>query len=156
VPNTADGPAAEPKAAQVDTNRRRLTSHERRELLSRPLVGIFSSLAMDGWIHSVPVHFLYRDGEVRILCGTNSVKATNVDRTGRATLCVEVTNGTERRYVTVEGRASVERPAQAHDVTALDERYTRADAADWTESDYAGEAMVVIRPTRWIAWSDWD
>ena len=104
----------------------------------------------------MPVHFLYRDGEVRILCGTNSVKATNVDRTGRATLCVEVTDGTERRYVTVEGPVRVERPAQAHDVTALDEQYQRADAADWTESDYAGEAVVVIRPTRWIAWSDWD
>jgi len=156
VPNTAEGPAAEPTAAQGDTSRRRLTPRERRELLSRPVVGILSSLAQDGWIHSVPVHFLYRDGEVRILCGTSSVKATNVDRSGRATLCVEVTNGTERRYVTVEGPASVERPAQPDDVTALDERYGRTDTADWTESDYAGEAMVVIRPARWIAWSDWD
>jgi len=58
--------------------------------------------------------------------------------------------------VTVEGPASVERPAQPDDVTALDERYGRTDTADWTESDYAGEAMVVIRPARWIAWSDWD
>ena len=152
MPNIADG--ATDQAG--DANRRRLTPDECRELLSRPVVGVFSSLARDGWIHSVPVHFLYRDGEVRILCGTNSVKATNVDRTGRATLCVEVTDGTERRYVTVEGPVRVERPAQAHDVTALDEQYQRADAADWTESDYAGEAVVVIRPTRWIAWSDWD
>jgi nitroimidazol reductase NimA-like FMN-containing flavoprotein (pyridoxamine 5'-phosphate oxidase superfamily) len=132
VSNTTDGRTAEPADEHGDTNRRRLTPDECRELLSRPVVGIFSSLAKHGWIHSVPVHFVYRDGEVRVLCGTNSVKATNVDRTGRATLCVEATNGTERRYVTVEGPLSVERPAQAHDVIALDEQYKRADAADWT------------------------
>lgn len=113
-------------------------------------------LVAGGWIHSVPVHFLYREGEIRILCGTSSVKASNVDRTGRGTLCVEVTHGSERRYVTVEGAVRVERPARPDDVTALDQQYSRTDTADWTESDYANEAMLVMRPTRWIAWSDWD
>lgn len=125
-------------------------------MLSRPTVAVFSSLAADGWIHSVPVHFLYREGEIRILCGTSSVKASNVDRSARGTLCVEVTDGSERRYVTVEGAVRVERPARPDDVTALDQQYSRTDTADWTESDYANEAMLVMRPTRWIAWSDWD
>ena len=58
--------------------------------------------------------------------------------------------------MTVEGPVRVERPAQAHDVTALDEQYQRADTADWTESDYAGEATWSFGLTRWIAWSDWD
>ena len=104
----------------------------------------------------MPVHFLHRDGEIRICCGTNSVKALNVDRSRRGTLCVEVTNGPERRYVTVEGPARVERPAIAHDLTALDEKYSRTDTADWAEADYAGEAAIVITPARWIAWSYWD
>jgi nitroimidazol reductase NimA-like FMN-containing flavoprotein (pyridoxamine 5'-phosphate oxidase superfamily) len=150
VPDTTQTPAA------ADPGRRRLTSDECHELLSRPVVGILSSLAKDGWIHSVPVHFLYRAGEIRVLCGTSSIKAANVHRSGRATLCVEVTNGTERRYVTVEGPARVERPAKAQDVTALDEHYSRSDTADWTDSDYATEAMLVLQPARWIAWSDWD
>ncbi len=150
VPDTTQTSAA------VDPNRRRLTPDECHELLSRPVVGILSSLAIGGWIHSVPVHFLYRDGEVRVLCRTNSIKATNVDRSGRATLCVEVTNGTERRYVTVEGPVRVERPATAQDVTALDEQYSRSDTAAWTDSDFATEAMIVLQPARWIAWSDWD
>jgi nitroimidazol reductase NimA-like FMN-containing flavoprotein (pyridoxamine 5'-phosphate oxidase superfamily) len=153
---STDALAVMPGAAAEDVNRRRLSRDECVELLSRPSVGVFSSLARGGWIHSVPVHFLYRDGEVRILCGTSSVKASNVDRSGRGTLCVEVTEGSQRRFVTVEGPIRVERPARPDDVTALDERYSRSDTADWTESDYANEAMLVLRPTRWIAWSDWD
>jgi hypothetical protein len=77
-------------------------------------------------------------------------------RLARGTLCVEVTNGPERRYVTVEGPARVERPAKAHDLTALDEKYSRTDTADWAEADYAGEAAIVITPARWIALSYWD
>jgi hypothetical protein len=60
------------------------------------------------------------------------------------------------RYVTVEGPARVERPAIAHDLTALDEKYSRSDTADWTGADYAAEAVIVITPARWIAWSHWD
>jgi PPOX class probable F420-dependent enzyme len=140
----------------VDPNKRRLTRAECEQLLTQPRVGVFSSVTADGWIHSVPVHFLYRDGVVRVLVGSRSVKARNVDRAGRATLCVEVTEGSERRYVMVEGPARVDRPAPAAEVTALDERYGRADTAEWTEADYAGEGMVVLEPTRWIAWADWD
>jgi hypothetical protein len=95
--------------------------------LSRPITGVFSSLSPQGWIHSVPVHFVFRDGEVRMLCGANSVKATKVDRSGRATLCVEVTIGPERRrHVIVEGPAQIERPADPRDVTAPDEHCSRA------------------------------
>ena len=46
---------------EADPNKRRLTRSEAVELLSRPLVGVFSSLSEGGWIHSVPVHFRYAD-----------------------------------------------------------------------------------------------
>ena len=49
----------------ADPNRRRLTRDEAVGLLSRPLVGVFSSLSESGWIHSVPVHFLYVEDQVR-------------------------------------------------------------------------------------------
>jgi Pyridoxamine 5'-phosphate oxidase len=156
VPDTSSAAATQPVGEPADASRRRLTRQECHELLSRPIAGVFSSLAEAGWIHSVPVHFLFRDGEIRVLCGTNSVKAANVDRTGRATLCVEITSGPERRYVTVEGPVRVERPAKPSDVTALGEHYSRTDTVDWTESDYAGEAILVLTPARWIGWSDWD
>ena len=156
VPDTTKGPASSRAAGQGDANCRRLTREECRELLARPVAGVFSSLAEQGWIHSVPVHFLHRDGEIRICCRTRSVKALNVGRSRRGTLCVEVTNGPERRYVTVEGPARVERPATARDLAALDEKYSRTDTAGWSEADYAAEAVIVITPARWIAWSYWD
>ena len=156
MPDTTNGPACPRAAGQDDANRRRLTCEECRELLARPVAGVFSSLAEQGWIHSVPVHFLHPDGEIRICCRTSSVKAANVDRSRRGTLCVAVANGPERRYMTVEGPARVERPANARDLAALDEKYSRADTAGWAEANYAGEAAVVITPVRWIAWSDWD
>ena len=156
MPDTTKGPACPRAAGQGDANRRRLTREECRELLARPVAGVFSSLAEQGWVHSVPVHFLHWDGEIRISCRTGSVKALNVDRSRRGTLCVEATSGPERRYVTVEGPARVERPATANDLTALDEKYSRTDTADWAGADYAAEAVIVITPARWIAWSYWD
>ena len=54
---------------EADPNKRRLTRDEAVELLSRPLAGVFSSLSEGGWIHSVPVHFLYVEDQVRFLAG---------------------------------------------------------------------------------------
>src|SRR4051794_5334630 len=48
----------ESRVDDADLNKRRLTRGEAVALLSRPLVGVFSTLSVRGWIHSVPVHFL--------------------------------------------------------------------------------------------------
>ncbi|HEX6337650.1 MAG TPA: pyridoxamine 5'-phosphate oxidase family protein [Jiangellaceae bacterium] len=142
---------------QADPNKRRLTRPEAVELLSRPLVGVFSSLSDGGWIHSVPVHFLFAGGEVRFLAGAHDVKTRNVERTGQATLCVEVTEGGMRRYVSVLGRVSLRRPPDPADLRALDEKYSRADYAEgWDEDALASAVMITISPQRWIAWADWD
>jgi Pyridoxamine 5'-phosphate oxidase len=74
---------------EADPNKRRLTRDEAVELLLRPLAGVFSSLSEGGWIHSVPVHFLYTEGQVRFLGGDQDVKTRNVERTGQGTLCVD-------------------------------------------------------------------
>lgn len=141
--------------ANGDATRRRLTPAERTELLMRPLVGVFSSLSPAGWIHSVPVHFLYLDGQIRILCGTDSVKARNVERAGRASLCVHVADASDRRYVFVEGPTVVERPATPADIGALDRCYGRSESGQWSDDDYATSAMLVLSPDRWIGWADW-
>ncbi len=141
----------------ADPNKRRLTRHEAVELLSRPLVGVFSSLSDDGWIHSVPVHFLYADGQVRLLAGGLDVKTRNVERTGKGTLCVEVTDGGTRSYVSVSGSVSVQRPPEHADLRALDAKYSRDDfAGGWDDESFASAVTIVIVPQRWIAWADWD
>ena len=97
---------------QADLNKRRLTRHEALDLLSRPLAGVFSSLSEGGWIHSVPVHFLYTEGQVRFLAGGQDVKTRNVERMGQGTLCVEVSEGNTRSYVSVSGPVTVHRPPE--------------------------------------------
>jgi general stress protein 26 len=143
--------------AEADENRRRLSRRECAEFLSRPLVGVFSSLAQAGWIHSVPVHFLYTGQEIRILAGGEAVKTRNVARNGQATLCVEVTEGTVRTFVSVSGPVTIRQPPLPEDLAALDQRYSRADfSSGWDEAAFAAAVMLTLRPERWIAWADWD
>ena len=111
---------------EADPNRRRLTREEAVELLSRPLFGVFSSLSESGWIHSVPVSFLYVEDQVRFRAGVRSVKTRNVERTGHGTLCVETTEGNSRNYVSVSGPVTVRRP-DAADLYALNQKYSRRD-----------------------------
>ena len=142
---------------EADPNKRRLTRSEAVELLSRPLVGVFSSLSEGGWIHSVPVHFLYIEDEVRFLAGDQDVKSRNVEHRRQGTLCVEVTEGNTRRYVSVSGPATIRRPPEATDLRALDEKYSRHDFAEgWDDESFASAVVIVVSPQRWIAWADWD
>ena len=141
----------------ADPNKRRLSRDEAIELLSRPLAGVFSSLSEGGWIHSVPVHFLYADEHIRLLAGARDVKTRNVEQRGHATLCVEVTEGSTRSYVSVSGPGTVQRPPGEADLRALDQRYARNDFAEgWDEESFAAAVMITISIERWIAWSDWD
>ena len=142
---------------EADPNKRRLTRSEAVELLSRPLVGVFSSLSQGGWIHSVPVHFLYTDGQLRFLAGDHDVKTRNVERRGQGTLCVEVTEGNTRSYVSMSGPVTTHRPPEATDLRTLDEKYSREDFAEgWDDDSFASAVMIVLSPQRWIAWTDWD
>lgn len=142
---------------EADPNKRRLTRSEAVELLSRPLVGVFSSLSEGGWIHSVPVHFRYADDQLRFLAGDRDVKTRNVERTGQGTMCVEVTEGNTRSYVSVSGPVAIRRPPEAADLRALDEKYSREDFAEgWDDESFASAVMIVVSAQRWIAWADWD
>lgn len=73
-----------------------------------------------GWIHSVPVHFLPSGDGLRILAGASAVKTRNAAHTGHATLCVEVTDGLVRSFVTASGSVEILRPPPPGDLTALD------------------------------------
>jgi len=141
----------------ADPNKRRLRRDEAIELLSRPITGVFSSLSDDGWIHAVPVHFLYVEEQVRFLAGARDVKTRNVAQRRHGTLCVEVTEGSTRSYVSVSGPATVQRPPEAADLRALDQRYSRNDFTEgWDDESFAAAVMLVIYIERWIAWIDWD
>ena len=134
---------------------RRLASEELRALLDLALPAVFSTVSPGGWVHSVPVHFLAADGEIRIIAERGSVKTRNVLRTGRATLCVVATIEAERRYVTVEGPTRLETGIAQQDLDALDRRYGHESAAA-DDDEYAESITLVLRPERWMGWADRD
>jgi hypothetical protein len=142
---------------EADPNRRRLTHDEAVGLLSRPLFGVFSSLSESGWIHSVPVSFLYGEDQIRFRAGSRSVKTRNVERTGHGTLCVETAEGITRTYVSVSGPVTVRRALDAADLYALDQKYSSDDFAEGLDAEwFASDVMIVLTIERWIAWADWD
>lgn len=137
-----------------EAGRRLLTENERDELLDQLLTGVWSTLTPSGRIHSVPVHFVRRGSQLRVLTSRHSVKTRNARASGRATLCVETTlDGTDRRYVTAEGPIRVQEPVLREDVLALAERY----GDHYADLDSYSEAVIlVLDAERWIAWSDAD
>ena len=148
------GTASEPDAPDPILGRR-LAHEEQRALLDRALPAVFSTVASGGRVHSVPVHFVFVEGEIRIVAERGSVKVGNVRRTGRATLCVVATIDDERCYVTLEGPTRIEDGIAQQDLDALDRRYGHASAAA-DEKEYAQSITLVLRPERWIGWADRD
>jgi hypothetical protein len=137
-----------------DFNRRRLSRDESVALLARPLTGVFSTVHPDGWIHSVPVHFLFADGEIRIVAEAAAVKSRNAAASGQATLCVDLTEGPVRSYVSVSGPVSLRHTFPTPDLSGLDAKYGRSDYA--AGFDFPDAVLLVLRVERWIAWVDWD
>ena len=143
--------------AVVDDNRRRLSPTECVELLARPVAGVFCTLRPDGSIHAVPVFYRYAQGDLRVLAGVADVKTRNAVRTGQATLCVEVIDGPIRNYVSVSGTVTTRQPPPPEELLALDKRYGRSDfTSGWDASDLAACILLILKPVRWTAWSDWD
>ena len=73
-----------------------LTEAEQLELLRSERVVVVSTNGPRGWPHSMPMWFVWRDGEIWIWTYAKSQKVRNLERDPRATLLVET--GTE--YVT--------------------------------------------------------
>ena len=136
-------------------DRRRLTAAEQEHLLAFPVPGVLSTLADEGWIHSVPVHFHVQDQEIRIIAERDAVKTRNVRRTGRATMCVTTTIEDERRYVMLEGPVAIRDNVSDEDLELLDTKYgferDQSDAAS-----FQGSVTLVLQPERRIAWVDFD
>jgi pyridoxamine 5'-phosphate oxidase-like protein len=147
----------DPPSERDDAGRRPLTDQERNELLDEPLSGVWSTLTTTGRIHSVPVHFVRREGQLRVLTGRDSVKTRNALASGRATLCVDMTlDGTDRRFVMAEGPVRVEQPVPLEHVLALAERYGGHYAAYPNLDSYHDDLILVLEAEQWIAWSDAD
>jgi PPOX class probable F420-dependent enzyme len=100
-----------------------LSSDELAELLDSERVVVVSSFGPRGWIHSMPLWYVPRNGEIWIYTYAKSQKTRNLERDPRATLLLE----TGHEYGELHG-AMIEAEAEIHrdfdDVFGLAEELT--------------------------------
>lgn len=128
-----------------------MDSTERESFLSEPRTAVLATTGRDGMAHAVPVWFRYCEGTFRIVTGRGSQKHKNIERTGRATLCVDERDGS-LRYVTVEGRVRVVDTVTADERLALYTHYRGRDRAEKAVARGGHEKMVLLllTPQRWF------
>ena len=131
---------------------KRMSRAEWERFLCGRRVAVLATLGPDGEAVLTPIWYLYRDGLLYMRTGRESVKAKNVGRDPRVTVCVQ----DERppyRSATVYGRASIEPEKEGLD-TAIARRYLGAVAgAAYLRTaretvEKSAEVTLVVRPER--------
>lgn len=128
-----------------------LSQSEREAFVRQPHTAVLATAWHNGRIHAVPVWYRYNDGVFTILTERGSQKARNVERTGRATLCIDEREGTYR-YVTIEGPARVADTVTYEERLALHRLY-RGEAEARRIVDAGGHerlVKIVLTPERWL------
>ncbi len=128
-----------------------MDQHERESFLTEPRTAVLATVGPNGMAHAVPVWFRYCDGTFRIITERGSQKHRNIERTGRATLCVDERDGA-LRYVAVEGPVDVVDAVTPDDRLALYTHYRGRDRAEKAVAKGGHERMVMLllRPQRWL------
>ncbi|MBT2389183.1 pyridoxamine 5'-phosphate oxidase family protein [Streptomyces sp. ISL-1] len=134
-----------------------LTREEREQFLGEPHI---AALAVDAGEEgraplTVPIWYQYAPGgDVWVMTGRDSRKATLIGRAGRFSLMVDRITPTVR-YVSVEGPVIETVPATREQLVELAARYLPAEKVE-TYVDFAwkaqGENVVIrMRPQHWLS-----
>jgi PPOX class probable F420-dependent enzyme len=123
-------------------------------LLQENHTGVVTSITSDGRAQSTVVSTAVLDGKVGFASRPRTVKLKNIQRTGRATLTVVKLDN--RRYVTVEGPASIEpwEDSQHHIKRLKDLYVSMGRASKGTDEEFARQmrdeerSLILITPER--------
>ena len=123
-------------------------------LLQENHTGVATSITADGRAQSTVVSTAVLDGKVGFASRPRTVKLKNIQRTGRATLTVIKLDN--RRYVTVEGRASIEpwEDSQRHIKRLKDLYVSMGRAPKGTDEEFARQmrdeerSIILVSPER--------
>jgi PPOX class probable F420-dependent enzyme len=115
-----------------------------------------ATVRADGRPHVVPVWFDLDGEDVIFTAGHDTVKARNIARDARVSLCVDDPTP-PFAYVMIEGRATLsdDQEALLHWATRIGGRYMGADQAEafGRRNAVPGELLVRLTPTHVIALS---
>jgi hypothetical protein len=107
-------------------------------LAERP-IGVFATVGKDGWPHAVPVALVVFDGAPAIWCRSDSVKARNASREGRAALVAYKGN----TFASIRGRVTL--------ISRGDPRYeqiTRAHIEKYGPDAMNNDLVIRVEPDR--------
>jgi hypothetical protein len=124
---------------------------DREELLRRPLVAVFAVVRPDGRVHATPLWYLWDGEEFIFSVNRDSPRHRFSVAAGRATLCIESTDGDELSFVTAEGPVSV-KPLSREDRYRIWEHYRGPEHAHRVVDAGGHETKValILRPKTWI------
>jgi PPOX class probable F420-dependent enzyme len=120
-------------------------------LLQGNHTGVASTITPKGRVQSTIVSTAVLDGKVGVAARPRTVKEKNIGRTGRATITVIKLEN--RRYVTVEGPASIEpwQDTPAH-IKRLKDFYVSMGRAKGTDEEFAKQmrdeqrSLILVAP----------
>ena len=123
-------------------------------LLQENHTGVATSITANGRAQSTVVSTAVLDGKVGFASRPRTVKLKNIRRTGRATLTVIKLDN--RRYVTVEGPASIEpwEDSQSHIKRLKDLYVSMGRAPKGTDEEFARQmreeerSLILVTPER--------
>jgi PPOX class probable F420-dependent enzyme len=126
-------------------------------LLDGTRTGKLATVRADGRPHVVPIWFVLDGTALVFTTGLHTVKAANMRRDPRVTLCVD-DQAPLYSYVTIEGTATIiqDAPDILEWATRIGARYMGADEAEafGRRNAVPSEALVRVVPTRIIAERD--
>jgi PPOX class probable F420-dependent enzyme len=120
-------------------------------LLQQNHTGVVSTITPKGRVQSTIVSTAVLDGKVGVAARPRTVKEKNIGRTGRATITVIKLEN--RRYITVEGPASIEpwQDTPAH-IKRLKDFYFSMGRAKGTDEEFAQQmrdeqrSLILVAP----------
>ncbi len=137
-----------------------MTDAEIDTILQATVNAILATNQRDGAPQLSPIWYLYEDGRFHISVGADSVKARNVRRDPRVSLCIDEGHP-DGRAVTVYGIAEIIEGESAwrDDVNwriVLRYHETEADARhyDETKPDWGPSALLVVTPEKTFTHDD--
>ncbi|GHO74182.1 PPOX class F420-dependent enzyme [Ktedonobacter sp. SOSP1-85] len=132
------------KTQILDANVRSFLLHETR-------TGKLATVCADGRPHVVPVWYHVDGGDIIFMTGDKTVKAKNMRRDGRVSMCVDDENA-PYAYAQVEGTVSFSEDPQEllHWATVIGGRYMGQDRAEeyGKRNGVPGELVVRLHPTQ--------
>lgn len=130
-----------------------MTQQELEEYLRRPLVVTFTTIRPDGSPHVTPIWYEYDDGKFYCWVGSNTVKARNIRRDSRVSLCI-ATHDHPYSYVIAEGMCEISHDGVAERARSIAMRYYGEErgARFANEINQEGESvLLVVTPTRMLS-----